>query len=78
MDPTKVSIDLFNSEQPCRLEKCYYKENVVYSDVCHNEQGLRATLNLLAKSEKSVTIICAFSKSKDLSSMLKILADPET
>lgn len=55
------------------MEKFLYKDTTVYIDVCHNDQGLLASLELLGQTEQRVTLLCAFSKSKDISSMLHIL-----
>ena len=52
------------------MEKLLYKDTIVYIDVCHNDQGLQASLELLSATDKRVTVMCAFSKSKDISSML--------
>lgn len=52
------------------MEKFLYKDTTVFIDVCHNDQGLLASLELLGQTEQRVTVLCAFSKSKDISSML--------
>ena len=63
--------ELCLSEQSCRLERFEYKNRVVYTDVCHNEQGLKATLHAL---NCKVAIVCGFSKTKDINKMISIMA----
>jgi folylpolyglutamate synthase/dihydropteroate synthase len=68
---------------PCRLEKVITPEFTksgtnIWLDVCHNEQGLQSVLNTFAtdfdKKNKPLTIVCGFSKSKDITKMLGMIS----
>ena len=52
LNPKSVSNDFFRGEMPCRMEKFLYKGTVVYLDVCHNDQGMQASLELLSVTDK--------------------------
>lgn len=71
---------------PCRLEKVITPElaklgSNIWLDVCHNEQGLTSVLNQFAtdpdKKDKSLTLVCGFSKGKDITKMLGLLSENE-
>lgn len=53
----------------------------IWLDVCHNEQGLRSVLNQFAsdpeKKSQPMTVVCGFSKSKDITQMLGMLSENE-
>jgi folylpolyglutamate synthase/dihydropteroate synthase len=46
--------------------------------VAHNEQGVAAVLDQLSKITSEVTVICGFSKSKNIDKIFCMLSDPQT
>ena len=48
---------------------------IAYIDVCHNISGLQAVISEIKQRdpEKKIRVACAFSKLKDISSMIKFL-----
>ena len=58
------------------MEKVQYNRNMtVYIDVCHNESGIRAVINELTQTHpgKSIRVACAFSKLKEIRTMIDLL-----
>ena len=72
-----------DAQMPCRLEKvdtpALNEAGVnVWLDVCHNEQGLQHVLSEFStdpiKSSKPLVVVSGYSKAKNISKMLEMLA----
>lgn len=62
--------------QPCRMQKVVIDQDLTaYIDVCHNISGLEAVLRELKMTHpgKSIRVACAFSKMKDITTMIEFL-----
>ena len=46
--------------------------------MAHNEQGITAVMKSLQNETKEITVICGFSKSKNIDKILDLLQNPQT
>ena len=47
-----------------------WKDRIVYLDVAHNEHGFLAIIDRVKQLTNEVTIVCGFSKNKDVEKIL--------
>ncbi len=85
--PHEAKSQGLSAEQPCRFERVP-NENLkniigeaatypdIYLDVCHNPQAVESVIKEVTKThpQSNIFVVCGFSKSKDMTSMLYHLA----
>ena len=53
-----------------------WKDRIVYLDVAHNEHGFLAIIDRVKQLTDEVTIVCGFSKNKDVENILELMSNP--